>query len=114
MRRYVEAADLGKKGSCHIFRHAMATAMLDNGADVRFVQEMLGHASLATTQIYTHLSIGKLKKVHSMTHPSATMKGLTKTAAASVGEAVTVIPEVEREALFGTLDAEDDDPQDGV
>jgi integrase/recombinase XerD len=75
---------------------------------------MLGHASLATTQIYTHLSIGKLKKVHSMTHPSATMKGLTKTAAASVGEAVTVIPEVEREALFGTLDAEDDDPQDGV
>jgi integrase/recombinase XerD len=114
MRRYVEAADLGKKGSCHIFRHAMATAMLDNGADVRFVQEMLGHASLATTQIYTHLSIGKLKKIHTMTHPSATMKGLTKKAAVPVGEAVTVIPEVEREALLCTLDAENDDPQDGV
>ena len=49
-----------------------------------------------------------------MTHPSAKMKGLTKSAAVPVGEAVTVSPEVEREALFGTLDAEDDDPQDDV
>jgi integrase/recombinase XerD len=114
MRRYVEGADLGKKGSCHIFRHTMATAMLDAGADVRFVQEMLGHASLATTQIYTHLSIGKLKEIHSLTHPSAKMNGAKKSTAAVVADPVIVTMEAEKEALLGMLDAEDDEPDDGV
>jgi integrase/recombinase XerD len=68
---YVEQADLGKSGSCHLFRHTMATAMLEGGADVRFIQEMLGHAELSTTQIYTRVSIRKLKEIHSATHPSA-------------------------------------------
>jgi len=45
--------------------------MLENGADTRYIQEMLGHARLDTTQIYTHVSIRKLKQVHSRTHPSA-------------------------------------------
>lgn len=67
---YIKAANLGKRGSCHMFRHTMATHMLENGADVRFVQEMLGHARIETTQIYTHVSIKKLKEVHSLTHPS--------------------------------------------
>ena len=48
----------------------MATLMLENGADIRFIQEMLGHAKLDTTQIYTQVSIRKLKEIHSATHPA--------------------------------------------
>ncbi len=69
--KYVDAAAIGKRGSCHLFRHTMATLMLEGGADVRFVQEMLGHAKLDTTQIYTRVSIRRLKQVHELTHPSA-------------------------------------------
>jgi integrase/recombinase XerD len=69
MHGYVKAADLGKKGSCHIFRHTMATHMLEGGADIRFIQQMLGHAELTSTQVYTHVSIGELKRVHATTHP---------------------------------------------
>lgn len=71
VRRYIEAAELGKSGSCHLFRHTAATLMLEHGADVRYVQEMLGHAHLSTTQIYTHVSIAKLKAIHDATHPAA-------------------------------------------
>lgn len=67
---YVKAAKLGKKGGCHLFRHTMATHMLENGADIRYVQEMLGHSQIETTQIYTRVSIRKLREVHSLTHPS--------------------------------------------
>jgi integrase/recombinase XerD len=73
--RYVEEADIGKRGSCHLFRHAMATLMLEGGADVRFIQEMLGHANLATTQIYTQVAIQKLKEIHTATHPGARLPG---------------------------------------
>jgi integrase/recombinase XerD len=61
-------------GSCHLFRHTMATLMLENGADVRFIQEMLGHASLDTTQIYTKVSIQQLRQVHRTTHPGAQLQ----------------------------------------
>ena len=71
---YVEAAQIGKTGACHLFRHTMATLMLEGGADIRFIQEMLGHARLDTTQIYTHVSIRKLKKIHEATHPAAGLK----------------------------------------
>lgn len=57
-------------GGCHAFRHAMATHMLENGADIRYIQAILGHAELSTTQIYTHVAIGKLKAVHALTHPA--------------------------------------------
>jgi len=70
VREYIVAADIGKSGSCHLFRHTMATLMLENGADVRFIQAMLGHAKLETTQIYTQVSIRKLKEIHEATHPA--------------------------------------------
>jgi integrase/recombinase XerD len=71
IRGYVRAAQLGKSGSCHLFRHTMATLMLEGGADIRFIQAMLGHVELSTTQIYTHVSIRKLKEIHEATHPGA-------------------------------------------
>ena len=70
VRGYVRAASLGKTGSCHLFRHTMATLMLENGADVRFIQAILGHAQLSTTAIYTHVSIAALQEVHRRTHPA--------------------------------------------
>jgi integrase/recombinase XerD len=69
-RNYVNAADIAKKGACHLFRHTMATLMLENGADIRYIQQMLGHADLSTTQIYTQVSIRQLKEIHSATHPA--------------------------------------------
>jgi integrase/recombinase XerD len=70
-RQYVKASGIGKTGACHIFRHTMATLMLEGGADIRYIQAMLGHVRLDTTQIYTHVSIRKLKQVHEATHPAA-------------------------------------------
>lgn len=69
VRNYVDGAGIGKRGSCHLFRHSMATLMLENGADIRFIQAMLGHAELSTTQIYTQVSIRMLKQIHTATHP---------------------------------------------
>ncbi|TDB45463.1 site-specific tyrosine recombinase XerC [Photorhabdus luminescens] len=65
-----QKAQLDKAGACHLFRHSMATQMLENGADTRHIQAILGHASLETTQIYTRVAIGHLKKVHEQTHPA--------------------------------------------
>lgn len=71
VRQYLDRAGVHKAGACHLFRHTMATVMLDNGADVRHVQEMLGHADIGTTQHYTKVSIAKLQAVHAATHPAA-------------------------------------------
>ncbi|WP_243382783.1 tyrosine-type recombinase/integrase [Geothrix alkalitolerans] len=68
-KRYVTKAGIGKDGACHLFRHTMATLMLENGADIRYIQDMLGHASLETTQVYTRVSIRRLKAIHTATHP---------------------------------------------
>jgi len=70
VKRYLRSAGIDKPGSCHLFRHAMATQMLENGADIRFIQAILGHAQLSTTEIYTHVSIAQLKEVHALTHPA--------------------------------------------
>lgn len=69
VRHYVEKSGVGKKGACHLFRHTMATLMLEGGADIRFIQAMLGHAELSTTEIYTQVSIRLLQSVHAATHP---------------------------------------------
>ncbi len=70
VKKYLRAAGIAKPGAAHLFRHAMATHMLTNGADIRFIQAILGHAQLTTTEIYTHVSIAKLKEVHALTHPA--------------------------------------------
>lgn len=68
---YIKRANIGRTGSCHLFRHTCATHMLENGADIRFIQQLLGHEKLETTQIYTEVSIRQLKEVHTRTHPGA-------------------------------------------
>jgi integrase/recombinase XerD len=70
---YVKAAKVGKVGGCHLWRHSMATAMLENGAELRFIQAMLGHSALATTEIYTHVAVGMLTRVHAQTHPGVAL-----------------------------------------
>ena len=69
VKQYIDKAKIGKRGSCHLLRHSMATLMLENGADLRYVQEMLGHSSIETTTLYTRVSILKLQEVHALTHP---------------------------------------------
>jgi len=61
----------GRVASCHLLRHTCATHMLENGADIRFIQQLLGHAKLDTTAIYTEVSIKQLQEVHARCHPSA-------------------------------------------
>jgi integrase/recombinase XerD len=86
IRRYLDAAGIDKKGSCHLLRHTVATLMLEGGADIRYVAEMLGHTRLETTQRYTRVSIDRLRAVHAAAHPAA---GLDVAMAA---ELATLIP----------------------
>ncbi len=74
VKRYMAFAGIDKPGATHLFRHACATHMLENGADIRYIQEMLGHANLATTEIYTHVSIDKLQRIHAATHPAGKLE----------------------------------------
>ena len=76
VKRTIEAASLERfqtvhpNAACHLFRHACATHMLEAGADIRYIQALLGHANLATTEVYTQVSILQLKAVHERTHPA--------------------------------------------
>jgi len=69
VRRVLEAVKIDRAGSCHLLRHSCATHMLENGADIRFIQQLLGHARLDTTQIYTEVTIHQLREVHARCHP---------------------------------------------
>lgn len=90
---YIRASGISKWGSCHLFRHAMATQMLENGADLRWIQAMLGHRSVESTQIYTQVSIRALAAVHASTHPAEQQE-----------------PDSEEVGLLADLTAEDDTP----
>jgi integrase/recombinase XerD len=71
VRVHIVAAKIGKVGACHLLRHCMATHMHENGADIRFIQQILGHEDIKTTQIYTHVAIRALQQVYAATHPTA-------------------------------------------
>ena len=74
VKQAIVEAGVAKQGACHMFRHTAATLMLENGADIRYIQEFLGHAKLDTTQVYTRVSIRKLKEIHAATHPGARLE----------------------------------------
>jgi integrase/recombinase XerD len=98
VRLRIDAAKLGKTGSCHMFRHTMATLMHENGADIRHIQAILGHEDIKTTQIYTQVAIRALQQVHAATHPAAMLEpGENPSSKAADPDA---------EALFSKLEAE--------
>ena len=74
LKHYAEGIDLEKNVHPHVFRHTFATHMLDGGADLRVVQELLGHADLSSTQIYTHVTKQQARKVYLAAHPMAQEK----------------------------------------
>ena len=71
LEKYIKQCGLDARTTPHTLRHSFATHLLDRGADIRSVQELLGHKSLVTTQIYTHLSTANLKEVYERAHPRA-------------------------------------------
>ena len=74
VRGYLIESHVGKMGGCHLFRHTVATLMLENGADIPVTQQMLGHANLTTAELYKRVSINLLRQVYSATHPAAHLK----------------------------------------
>jgi len=112
VREHIQAAQIGKTGSCHLFRHTMATLMLENGADIRYIQAILGHAELSTTQVYTQVSIRQLKAIHTATHPGR-MPGTASAQNAADVSSPQHGPLNAAAALLMALDAEADEDEAG-
>ena len=109
--RYVNKAEIGKHGGCHLFRHTMATLMLEGGADIRYIQAMLGHAELSTTQIYTQVAIRQLQQVHANTHPGAMLRDKSEQAEPEEPSSQSSQTDDAANALFAALDAEAEEEQ---
>ena len=101
VKRYIAKSGVSVKGACHLFRHACATHMLENGADSRYIQALLGHSHLSTTQIYTHVALAKLKEIHTATHPARLERTTTNETPTPAS--------ANAKALLAALAAEDDD-----
>jgi integrase/recombinase XerD len=101
VRRYMHFAGIDKPGACHLFRHACATHMLENGADTRFIQVLLGHADIGTTQIYTRVSIDKLREIHDATHPAKLHRTTEPRREPSSAESILAALEAEGESDAG-------------
>ena len=112
VRKHISNANLGKTGSCHMFRHTAATLMLNHGADVRFVQQLLGHIQLSTTEIYTRISIDQLARIHALTHPGASLHFNPPERPREEGLRVAAEPMPTAAQIRADLDTEDDEDQD--
>jgi integrase/recombinase XerD len=105
----LDRAGIGKGGGCHLFRHTCATLMLEGGADIRFIQQMLGHVSLETTQIYTQVSIRQLKAIHTATHPARLHRTAAAASEATNDDAHTEDAREDLLAMLAVEAAEEDD-----
>ncbi|MDR0781752.1 MAG: site-specific tyrosine recombinase XerC [Pseudomonadales bacterium] len=114
MGRYVDSAELGKHGSCHLWRHTMATLMLEGGADIRFVQAMLGHAEIGSTQIYTQVAIRQLARVHALTHPGVKRRARGGQAEQDEGGPQPNQKDAASELLDALAREADEDGEDGL
>ena len=113
VKKTIEIANLERfqdthpNAACHLLRHACATHMLENGADIRYIQALLGHADLSTTEVYTRVSILQLKAVHERTHPARMPgRGGDRT------PEVSLDPAAEQQALLQALAVDDDSAGD--